>query len=1085
MAADRDLLFGLLALQNGMIRQTQLVAAFHAWTCNKSRSLADHLLDRGDLDADDRGAVEALVARHLKHHGGGLDQSLAAVPASRAVRVSLAALGEPEIEATLARVARAKNGAAIATDDDDPDRTATIAVGSATSDGQRFRILRPHARGGLGEVFVALDEELHREVALKEILDKHADDPVSRSRFVLEAEITGGLEHPGIVPVYGLGTHAGGRPYYAMRFIKGDSLKEVIARFHTDRTLMNDSGRRSIERRKLLRRFTDVCDAIDYAHSRGVIHRDLKPANIIVGKHGETLVVDWGLAKSIGRADPSVGEQTITPSHSGSSETQPGSALGTPAYMSPEQARGELHRLGPQSDVYSLGATLYCLLTGKPPFEGEDIGAILHAVQDGRSTRPSLLDPSLDKALEVICLKAMATVPQDRYPTPRALADDLERWMADEPVTAWREPRTRKLIRWLSRHRTGVTGSGAALLAGVVGLCAVLAVQSVANTRLLQSLRRETNAKDALATANADLKSSKAAVQARYELAVEAIKATHTGISEDFLLKEERFKEHRDRLLKSASYFYGKLSALLGKETDSASRRALAQSNFELAELTRKVGRQEAALAEHQAVLEAREALAGEPGADSEMKVDVGRSLTAVAYLLDGTGKSDEALATYRHAESLLAGAATSDPAARAALAACRTEMATLLFYAGKHAEALAAVRLARADKEVLAAAPGASNGARFELAVTINHIGWVLWNSGKPAEAVPELRAALANYQRLVDEEAGVTEFRRGLAGSHFYLGCVLPLTGKPAEGEAEFRTSLEILQKLVDENPAVTRLRRTLGLYHNYFGDLLLQVGKPAEAEAECRKARALLLKVVDESPSVPDFRGVLAICHRSLGLVLLQVGKPALAEAECRKAQVLGEKLADDNPSVVYHGFELVRDLYTLGDVIRSTGRAAEVRGYYERAIALLERLVQQDMTNTYNRYELAFSLWRRALILRELGDPAGAAADLRQAIESLDRLPWQWGQGFFETACCHAALAGLAGQPGSGISTEEGEIEAARAMQWLGRAVAMGYRNANELRIESALDPLRNRPDFERLMRDVVFPSELFAPSPPIP
>ncbi len=187
-------------------------------------------------------------------------------------------------------------------------------------------MLRPHARGGLGEVFVALDAELHREVALKQILEKHADDPVSRQRFVAEAEITGGLEHPGIVPVYGVGTTAGGRPYYAMRFIKGDSLKEAIEHFHDDDALKDNPGRRSLELRKLLRRFTDICNAIDYAHSRGVIHRDLKPANIILGKHGETLVVDWGLAKAIGRADPSIGEQTIAPSSRGSSETLPGSA---------------------------------------------------------------------------------------------------------------------------------------------------------------------------------------------------------------------------------------------------------------------------------------------------------------------------------------------------------------------------------------------------------------------------------------------------------------------------------------------------------------------------------------------------------------------------------------------------------------------------------------------------------------------------------------------------------------------------------------------------------------------------------------
>src|SRR5262249_1538356 len=268
---------------------------------------------------------------HLEAHDGDVEKSLAAVPAHHSTRAGLAALGEPEIEATLARVARARNGHATEADDD-PDRTSTLSVGAAVGDGQRFRLLRPHARGGLGEVFVALDAELHREVALKQILEKHADDPFSRQRFIAEAEITGGLEHPGVVPVYGLGTYGGGRPYYAMRFIKGDSLKEAIEQFHADLSPKNHPRPPSLHPPPS-RPCLALCHAIDSAHSRGVINRDIKPANIILGQHGETLVVDWGLAKAVGRADPSVGEQTIAPSSSGSSETMPGSALGTPAYM--------------------------------------------------------------------------------------------------------------------------------------------------------------------------------------------------------------------------------------------------------------------------------------------------------------------------------------------------------------------------------------------------------------------------------------------------------------------------------------------------------------------------------------------------------------------------------------------------------------------------------------------------------------------------------------------------------------------------------------------------------------------------------
>jgi serine/threonine protein kinase len=187
---------------------------------------------------------------------------------------------------------------------------------------------------------VALDSELNREVALKQILKRHADDPAARQRFLLEAEITGGLEHPGIVPVYGAGTYDGGRPYYAMRFVKGESLKEAIDRIHGEPGRVGAGSRPAgktrgadatpLAFRKLLRRFLDVCNAIGYAHDRGVFHRDIKPDNVIVGKHGETLVVDWGLAKATGRPNPTADEQPLWPDSAIGADTMPNRSRGQP-----------------------------------------------------------------------------------------------------------------------------------------------------------------------------------------------------------------------------------------------------------------------------------------------------------------------------------------------------------------------------------------------------------------------------------------------------------------------------------------------------------------------------------------------------------------------------------------------------------------------------------------------------------------------------------------------------------------------------------------------------------------------------------
>ncbi len=329
---------------------------------------------------------------------------------------------------------------------------------------RRFKILRPHAQGGLGKVSVARDLELNREVAFKEIRFQYADDESARARFLLEAEVTGGLEHPSIVPVYGMGCFPDGRPYYAMRFIKGQSLQEVVDLYHQASASSSvTTNERSVELRSLLQRFIAVCQAIEYAHSRGIIHRDIKPANIMLGAYGETLVVDWGLAKPLGQKEITTTQRrpsesptidSLVPASGSSVEpTRMGSTIGTLQFMGPEQAAGRIDIIGPPADIYSLGATLYYILTGRPSVTGKTMADVLTAVQSGDISPPSAVLPGIPKSLDAVCLKAMAVKPEDRYESAQAMARDLERWLADEPVSVYTESNIDRMARWLRRNR--------------------------------------------------------------------------------------------------------------------------------------------------------------------------------------------------------------------------------------------------------------------------------------------------------------------------------------------------------------------------------------------------------------------------------------------------------------------------------------------------------------------------------------------------------------------------------------------------------------------------------------------------------
>jgi serine/threonine-protein kinase len=376
----------------------------------------------------------------------------------------------------------------------------------------QFHDLRFHAAGALGEVFRARNPELNREVALKFLKPGRARDPESRRRFLQEAEVTSRLEHPGVVPIYALGSDSAGAPCYAMRFIRGQTLQDAITAFHAAEKPGRDPSERSLALRELLTRFVSICNTVAYAHSRGVLHRDLKPRNILLGPYEETLVVDWGLAKPFARQDAAggAGEEPLTPSSGSGSDTPTVGVVGTPAYMSPEQAEAHWEDVGPASDVFSLGATLYAILTGHPPYRSGAPAEVLEKVKRCEFPAPGQVKAELPRALEAICLKAMAKEPACRYLTALELAADVKRWLADEPVSAVAEPMAARARRWARRHPRLVSGTAAAVLVGVVALTVLVLVVTSSNRTIRQKNDEITRQNRELAQSNRDLTAARA-----------------------------------------------------------------------------------------------------------------------------------------------------------------------------------------------------------------------------------------------------------------------------------------------------------------------------------------------------------------------------------------------------------------------------------------------------------------------------------------------------------------------------------------------------------------------------------------------
>jgi serine/threonine-protein kinase len=786
--------------------------------------------------------------------------------------------------------------------------------------------VRFHAQGGLGEVYVADDEELRRQVALKRLPRSRAGHADSRCRFLREAEITGSLEHPGVVPVYGLMRSPDGQLSYAMRFIKGQTLEAAIRRLHDPETAAGDPGRPGLLLRQLLNRFVAVCNTMAYAHGQGVIHRDLKPANILVGEYGETLVIDWGLAKQLtpsGNDGQAEGPDTAGPAAGeDGTATASGEVLGTPAYMSPEQAAGRWHEVGPASDIYSLGATLYALLTNQAPFTGTNPRKVLRQVEAGGFPPPRQVNPATPRALEAVCLKAMAQRPAERYATALELAGDIERWLADEPVRAYREPGLVRLGRWGRRHRPLVAAAVALLVTAVAGLSAVLwAVE-----RERRQTARERDDKE----------------QAR-ALAMKALRSLTDDVVEERLARSEQLTDEEKRFLRQVLAHYEELAALHGDGIESRAIRAEGLARVGLVRY--HLGELKEAEAAYREALALRKQLAADFPGVANYRQELATSHNHLGILLQATGRLEEAEGAYRQALTLrkqLAADFPSRPDFRRDLARSHNGLGLLLGNTARAQEAEAAYHEALALHKQLTADFPTRPDFRWELATGHNNLGSLLVEMARLPEAEATHRQALTLCKQLAAELPGVANYRRELARSHANLGCLFAATGRPQQAEEALREALALRRQLAVELPAVPDYRNDLAGAMVNLAQVLRVRKKFEESRHLLEEAQPHHQAVLRANPHNPDYRRYWRNNLYLLALACACLGDQAAAIQAADGLCNLGWHASDD----AYYAARTLAwcvSIVKWRDQLTEEKRQEQAKVYADRAMDLLRQAV----------------------------------------------------------------------------------------------------------------------------------------------
>ncbi|MBC7821010.1 MAG: PD40 domain-containing protein, partial [Planctomycetaceae bacterium] len=585
MNTELNLLVAMRALALGLIDDERFRVVCRGWSEDRTRSVEQRLVESCGIDDATRQRLMEDVGQHVSLAG---DDPVRAYQEELAQDSRVASLvceldDDPVVAGTLDEQPR-DGHVLIATLGEEPGDPTVGPNAEVTQ--MRYTLHRVYGKGGLGQVWMAQDRTLNRRVALKELKPgrvKHVDSPATRGilrRFLREAQITGQLQHPNIVPVYDVERRDGGLPFYTMKLVEGQTFAKAITEYHERRKAGQDDP---VEFARLLQAFVGVCQAVAYANANGVVHRDLKPQNVVLGGFGEVIVLDWGEAKLV-RPTNSTGGVAVTdqepdalpqPDNARLVEVTADAAdlektcglVGTPAYLSPEQADQRIDDVDQRTDVYGLGTILFHVVAGISPHgsrPGEKPELDLRKLIDRIITEPTPrlreFNPSAAPALDAVCAKAMAKSQAERYASGTELAKDVQRFLADEPVSVLSEPLSVRISRWMKRHRTLVTTTAVALIVAIIGV-SVLAAMSSRHAKVVEKANEKLGtANRNLETANQNLEVANKNERAASERATQ--KATEAQLAEK---KERKAREDAEAALARSRYFLAQTQAAQGR----------------------------------------------------------------------------------------------------------------------------------------------------------------------------------------------------------------------------------------------------------------------------------------------------------------------------------------------------------------------------------------------------------------------------------------------------------------------------------------------------------------------------------------